>query len=214
MKLQSALFLLLISIVSNRVGAQTKYGLRVGFSLANQSLKLNPPSFPAQSLESKPLVGFQIGAFIKSKLTSKLKLVTELNYSTIGSRIKYSPTPYVNPDGSIFFLTGSEYYNEKISQIEIPIFLQYNIIEQFYVGIGPIVGIHLSSKVDNFQNSSFKTNYYQPIDLGAGLLAGCNIYKKIDLNLKYNLGLINVNKRDFSTIKNRTFNFSVLYSFK
>jgi hypothetical protein len=91
--------------------------------------------------------------------------------------------------------------------------LQYNIIEQFYVGIGPIVGITLSSKVDNFQNSSFKTEYYKPIDLGAGLLAGCNVYKRIDLNLKYNVGLIKVAKREYSTINNRVISFSVLYSF-
>jgi hypothetical protein len=107
MKLQSVLFLLLFSFISNGVSAQTQYGLKAGFNLANQNVTLNLPGTPSQNLDSKLLAGYEIGAFIKSRLTSKFKLATELNYSTNGSKVKYSATPYVNPDGSIAFLNNA-----------------------------------------------------------------------------------------------------------
>lgn len=210
MKFKTILFFLL-TFVSNFVFGQAKYGFKVGINFADQYKKINPPGYPEEKLETKMLTGFQIGAFLKHNINDKLSLGTEVNFSLHGSKTKYGRTDFiVNPDGTISGATTG-YYNDKIYQIEIPIFIQYNI-NQFYLGLGPTIGIKNNSKIDNYQNNDFKSTYYNSIDFGANSILGYSISKKLELNLRYSYGLINIDNRDYSNIKNRTLSISVLYS--
>lgn len=153
-----------------------------------------------------------MGIFLKRKLNQKFSLATELNFSTIGSKTKYVRTDFLaNPDGTISGPTTG-YYNDKIHEIEIPIFLQYNI-KQFYLGLGPTIGIKMASKIGNYQNTSFNSTNYNLLDFGASSIIGYSVQKKTDLTLKYFYGLINTDKGDYPIItKNRVVSFSVLYS--
>ena len=210
MKLQVALLILVLPF-SNILFGQTKYGVKAGVNFSDQYKKIRPPGYPVEKDETKPLAGFQLGTFLKHKLNQKFSLATELNFSTIGSKTKYLRTDFiVNPDGTISGPTTG-YYNDKIQQIEIPVFLQYNI-KQFYLGLGPTIGIKISSKIENYQNNSFNSTYYNSLDFGASSIIGYSVQEKIDLTLKYNYGLINTDKRDYSIIKNRVVSFSVLYN--
>jgi hypothetical protein len=210
MKLNITLCFLALLLTNISIG-QTRYGLKAGVNISNQHKKINPPGYPAEKIETKPLAGFQLGAFLKHKLNQKFNFATELNFSDLGSKTKYTRTDFiVNPNGTISGpITG--YYNDNIQQIEIPIFLQYNV-KQFYLGLGPTIGIKISSRIDNYQNSSFSSTYYNSLDFGASSIIGYSIQKKVDLALKYNYGIINTDKRDHSIINNRVANFSVLYT--
>ncbi|MDP4265250.1 MAG: porin family protein [Bacteroidota bacterium] len=212
MKLQATLSFLVL-LLSNIVTGQINYGVKAGITLSDQYKKINPPGYPAENLETKILPGFEAGVFLKHHLNDKLSLAAELNYSLIGSKTKYTRTDFiVNPDGSISGPTTG-YYNDKIQRIEIPLFLQYNL-DKFYLALGPAIGIKLSSKISHYQNSSFKSAYYRPLDLGAGAIMGYPVCKKMDLTLKYNFGFTDADNRDYSIIKNRVLTFSVLYSLK
>jgi len=211
MKLQIAL-LSLVLLFSNILIGQTKYGIKAGVNFSDQYKKISPPGYPVGKEETKPLAGFQLGTFLKHKLNQKFSLAAELNFSAIGSKTKYVRTDFiVNPDGTISGPTTG-YYNDKIQELELPIFLQYNI-KQFYLGLGPTIGIKISSKTENYQNMSFNSTNYNLLDFGASSIIGYSVQKKTDLTLKYFYGLINTDKRDYPIItKNRVVSFSVLYS--
>ena len=77
-----------------------------------------------------------------------------------------------------------------------------------------MMGIKVSSKIENFQNNSFSSSYYKSLDFGASSIVGYSIHEMVDIAFKYNYGLIDTDKRDYSTNNNRVVNFSVLYSLK
>lgn len=198
-------------LFSSILVGQTHYGLKAGVNISNQQKKINPPGYSSEKIETKLLPGFQLGAFLKHELNQKFSLATELNFSTLGSKTEYTRTDFViNPDGTISG-ESSGYYNDKIQQIEIPVFFQYNV-KKFYFGLGPTIGIKISSKIDNYQNTSFNSKHYNTFDFGVSPIIGYSIQKKVDLTLKYNYGLTNADNRDYSTINNRVANFSVLYT--
>ena len=203
-------FLLFAVCISFFVFAQTTYGFKAGVNMSNQYKKINPPGYSIEKIDTKILPGFQVGAFIKQQLSKDLKLAAEFNFSAIGSKTKYNRTDFVvNPDGSVTGATTG-FYNDKIQQLEIPLLLQYNL-HQFYIGLGPAVGLKLSSKINNFQNTSFKNDSYKPVDISACAVIGCTVYKKTDFNLRYSYAFTDIDKRDYSLVKNRVLNFSVLY---
>lgn len=211
MKLHVVLLFFVLTF-SNIIIAQTKYGIKAGVNFSDQYKKVSPPAYSVGKQETKPLAGFQLGTFLKHKLNREFSLATELNFSAIGSKTKYLRTDLIiNPDGTISGPTTG-YYNDKIHEIEIPIFLQYNI-KQFYLGLGPTIGIKISSKIDNYQNMSFNSTNYNLLDFGASSIIGYSVQKKIDLTLKYFYGLINTDKGNYPIVtKNRVVSFSVLYS--
>ena len=165
-----------------------------------------------KTIETKVYPGFQIGAFFNYNLHKEFSLTTELNFSLLGSKTKYTRTDFiVNPDGSISGAT-SGYYNDKIYQLEIPVFIKYNI-SRVSMGIGPMVGIKLSSTIDDYQDSSFKNTYYRPIDFGINAVMDYSLNNRIGVNVKYNYGVTDNDEREYSVVKNRYLCFAITYIF-
>lgn len=206
------LFFLIIStlLIGQYAISQNIFGLKAGLNLSNQKKTFSTPQNPStQTQNTKELLGYQFGVFYKIKINEKLVFSTEVIFSEIGSKTPYTTEQQVlNPDGI------QHYFNDKMGYIEIPLSLQYTL-NKLYFGIGPSIAFKVFSKITNFETETYNTAYYKTLDATGNILAGCKFSKKIDLNLRYSYGLLNVHEdNNYVTTKNRFLNLSFLYSLK
>jgi hypothetical protein len=135
---------------------------------------------------------------------------SELNFSLVGSKI-----PYLTRDDSADSVYVDRQYNGTVGYLEVPLSIQYKV-HRFYVGVGPGVAFRLFNKKLN----SVYINNYKTLDVSGNLLAGYKIAKRLDVNVRYSYGLLNIlnyNDQSYDTrmsLKNRFLNLSVLYSLK
>jgi Outer membrane protein beta-barrel domain len=201
--LMNKTFLLIIGIVilSHAASSQSHFGIKAGVNLANQVKTISIPQVPSTTQDTKPFVGYQFGMFYKAKLQERLWLSAEANFSVIGSSMTL-----VASDGNSYNT------QEKLGYIELPFTLQYKIAK-IYFGAGPSIGFKVFSKITNFENRSFDIPYYQTMDAGGNILAGYSVSKKLDVNVRYNHGFMNLYKDPgYAKAKNRFFNLSLLYT--
>ena len=204
--------LLLISLLALGQSAvsQSAFGLKASLNLSNHSKTVTFPQFPPPyKRETKPMLGYQFGAFYSSPIGSKLTVVAEANFSLIGSRNQYvTEQIMLNPDGKTY------YYNDRIGYLEIPLILRYNF-NKFYLGLGPSVAIKLFSKITNIENRTTKGFNYRSLDAAANVVVGYKISKKLEVNLRYSYGMMNILEDRFNQVtKNRFLNLSLLYLLK
>jgi hypothetical protein len=79
------LLITVTGIFSNIANGQSHFGFKGGVNLANQVKKISIPQVPVTTQDTKPFVGYQVGAFYKAKLHEKLWISAEANFSVIGS---------------------------------------------------------------------------------------------------------------------------------
>jgi hypothetical protein len=206
------IFVLIIALSAfgHNAFCQNTFGLKAGVNLSNQAKTFTTPQNPTpQPNKTKPLWGYMFGVFYKAKVNKNWAIAAETNFSLVGSKTQYlTEEQILNPDGV------THYCNDKISYIEVPLSLQYNL-NKLYFGAGPGIVFKVSSRLTNFENSTYKTPYYKTLDLSANVLMGYQLAKKWDVNFRYSYGLLNIHEDNmYIKTKNRFFNLSVLYSFK
>ena len=183
--------------------SQSRFGLKAGINLANQTKSISIPQVPNIKINTEPFVGYQLGVFYKSKLSKSLSLSAETNFSVIGSGMTLSDS-----EGKIYDT------NEKLGYIELPITLQYSL-NKLYVGAGPSIGIKVFSKLVGFENNTFDITSYKNIDAAGNILIGYGLSNNLDLNARYSHGIVNIIKDPgYAKTNNRFFNLSLLYYFK
>jgi hypothetical protein len=186
--------------------AQHSLGLKAGVNLADQRKNAGESFLPATyQEETRSLMGYQIGVFYKTSLGKAWRLSIEPALSQIGSRNYYLVESNLNEP-------SKQYYKDKVSYIDIPVTLQYSL-KSFYVGAGPGIALRVGSRWTEFENRSFKTDYYKTFDASANFLAGYAFCEKLDANFRYSYGLLNVRDKDrFLETKNQFASFSILYT--
>jgi hypothetical protein len=198
-------FLLVTGILlfAHAAKSQSQFGVKAGVNLANEEKFIGYPDGSSMKQETKPFVGYQLGAFYKAKLHTRLLLAAEANFSVIGSGMKLS-----TPDGQVVDA------HEKLGYIELPLTIQYKL-GKIYLGAGPGIGCKVLSKITNFQDGSYKIPYYRTLDASANALAGFSATDKLDVNVRYSHGLMNLYKGGGSAeAKYKFFNLSILYALK
>lgn len=183
--------------------SQSRFGIKAGFNLANQSKIISIPQLPSIQQNTKTLIGYQFGVFYKTLLSKNLSLSVEPAISVIGSSMTL-----IGSDGDSYDT------DEKLGYIELPLTFQY-AIKKLYFGLGPSMGLKLFSKLSGFENRTFDITNYKSMDAAGNILVGYSLSDKIDLNARYSHGLINIIKNiGYAETKNRFFNFSVLFYLK
>ena len=67
--------------------SQSCFGLKAGLNLANQVKTISIQQVPTRTQDTKPFVGYQLGAFYKTKSYKQFFVSAEANFSVIGSSI-------------------------------------------------------------------------------------------------------------------------------
>lgn len=140
-------------------------------------------------------VGYHLGGYALYKLNKKISIQPELLYSMQGQ-----------------YFTNVTYSNLKttLHYINIPIMIKYYLVGSLNVQVGPQLGILVSSKgdlipYDNTGNIAGRpifnqdlNSYLKTTDLSVAFGAGIHLPGNIDLNVRYNIGVTNINKNSGS----------------
>jgi len=137
--------------------SQNRFGIKAGLNVANQHVTITVPEEPTIAEDTKPIVGYQAGAFYRIKLSTKLSLHTEANFSVIGSK-----RTLMTPDLQMYDA------KEKLGYVEVPLILEYSI-NKFHAGVGASAGFKLFGKLTNFEDKTFDIPYYRTMDVAGDL---------------------------------------------
>lgn len=122
--------------------------------------------------DSSTLIGFHFGGLAEFMvITEKLSLQPEVLFSTQGAKS--------DADEDL-----------KLNYITVPVMFKYYFLEYFSVEAGPRVGFLISAKEGN---SDVKDSYNE-IDFGVDAGVNYDITKKIFAQLRYDYGIIDVQK--------------------
>jgi hypothetical protein len=201
--------------------AQVQFGVKAGLGI-NELMTMDHPitivNGNNQTMRYFPISTFTGGGFASIPLTKKLTLQPELVYSLQGA----TGRPEQN-----YLVTVTEDY--RFSYLNIPVLVKYKLPQAFFVETGPQIGLLLSGKIDETEVGSNNTNSYniksqlKSTDLswvfGVGYCSPFNI----GVDIRYNLGLENVNQASTEaltnypipngTMKNSVVQFGVFYIF-
>ena len=116
------------------------------------------------------LVGFHIGGFAEFMVMEKFDLQPELLLSTQGAK-------YDSADLNLIY-------------INLPVMGKYQVTDFFSIEAGPQIGFLVSAKEDDVD----VIDSYNTIDFCVNLGVGYNLNEKMMLQLRYNLGLSEIEK--------------------
>lgn len=142
-------------------------------------------------------ISFHLGLMGHIHLSNQFALQPELVYSAQGA--KY---PVAGEDVSL-----------NLNYVNVPVLFQYMFDNGFRIQAGPQLGILASAKSE-LNNADLKDDF-ENIDLGLGLGASyINPETNFGIDLRYNLGLSNINKIGNTNYYNRGIQAGVFYLFK
>ena len=205
--------LILAAVAVFTIGAATaqdmKFGVKAGLNLANTT---------ANGASMK--VGGNFGVFGDFKVSDKFSVQPEILYSMQGA--KASAT---NSFGGI---TVTDEVTQSLGYINIPVMGKFLVTNDLSLQVGPQIGFLMTVKEEYVQtsnnqsvvpNSTFsstdKTNF-NSVDFGLNFGVGYNITEKFMVDLRYNLGLSEIEKNlpsGVSASKNRVVSVNFGYSF-
>jgi hypothetical protein len=144
--------------------------------------------------------GFHAGLLGHIHLAPQLALQPEVVYSSQGAK-------YTLPGGAETKL--------NLDYINVPVLFQYMFDNGFRLQAGPQVGFLVSAKSETGSVKTDVKDNFNTIDFGLGAGAGyVHVPSGFGVDLRYNLGLSNINENDAVKSHNRGFQAGVFYLFK
>ena len=166
-------------------------GLKFGYNLA-------AVSFDGDG-ETAQRHGFHVGFYGESFLTESIALQAEFLYSQQGYEIE--------ADGGTF--------TQKLDYINVPLLLKLYPDENFFIEVGPQIGLAISHKeeFDNNFNLFDTSQEFDPssFDYGVNFGGGFKTNSGVSLGVRYHLGLGDI--YDEGSPKNRVWQFSLGFDF-
>jgi opacity protein-like surface antigen len=185
-------------VLFTTVNAQTKFGVKAGYSLSKLNSDENLSSVDGVNGTLKSKSGFYIGALVEHKLTNKFALQGEVQYANLGGKAEVG----------ISGITVVENFN--LNRIVIPVAAKYYATPELGIYAGPFVSFRTNTNVNvkvkgaqsNPQALSAAENYLEnAFDNGLkssefGLFFGAeyNAYKGLFFDARYSFGLSNMIK--------------------
>jgi len=203
-------------LVSNIFGQEitTKYGLKAGLNYSKYTPNLEIDG--VEVLDFNRRVGFYAGGYISFGFSDILKLQPELLFALQGTNT--SSEIEFRPSGDAVSVVGEFKTSITESTISIPILLQLYPSEKFYFELGPQIGyiIGRKEKVINDPFVEFGSPFgvsencssCDKFDFGGALGVGYIVSERININIRYFVGLIERN----NTIKSSFLNFGLEYN--
>jgi len=152
--------LVLLTLLSSAAMAQVEFGLKAGAMLSNTKV-IDADSLPGTDAK----VSFLMGGFLNIPINDKFGVRPELLYAN----------------------KGNENYNRHY--INLPIMLQYNLIDKLKIEVGPDIGYLLGPSSGNTRSNDTKD-----LDIGINLGVSYDILDKLNIGLRYNMGIIDTHE--------------------
>lgn len=161
-----------------------RIGIKGGVNLSN---------FFTQDIDDEnALIGFNAGLFVKMPVAKSFSIQPELYYITKGSEVSYNN----------LFATGNARF--RLSYLEMPVLLVWNINSNFNIHGGPCLAYLLNGAVSNTSSAplfdfekNIDINDYNKMDASIAVGAAIDI-RKISIGVRYNYGVSTIGKeRDY-----------------
>jgi len=188
--MKNLLLLLVLSSSLTVSRAQVKYGGKIGLNLSDFT--------GDEADEAKSKVGFNFGGFAEIPVADAFAVKPELVFSKQGAK-----TEITSVDSKF-----------KLSYINIPVLVKYNTSSGFFVETGPQVGFLVSAKVKADNVLVDVKDQFKTTDFSWAFGLGYDIIEyDFGVNLRYNLGLVNIADGGNSDLKNSVFQLGVYKTF-
>lgn len=179
--LRSSLLLILAFGSIYSVRGQVKFGVQAGMGLSdvvaiNRS-QTSGITYNDDYYEIKPSITFGFSALFP--ITDRFKLITLLQYTNKGTRLTNSS----NDDGFL-----------DLRYVSMPLMIRYNITPSWFLEIGPEIAYLFNASIRKI--SSDEAQYHNLIDVGINTGVGYYLTEKINVGVRYYLGLIDINNEE------------------
>ena len=191
--MKKILFIACLSVVSLSLKAQgvhVNWGVKAGLNLATLNIEDDTTDYSL-----KP--SFNAGLLAHIHFSEDFALQPELIYS--GQGTKYS-------------LAGDD-YNLNLSYINLPVLLQYMFGGGFRVETGPQVGALISANSKVGSNSEDIKDNFNTMDFSWVFGLGYVSASGFGGDVRYNLGISNINKTDPPKTRNSVIAVGLFYQF-
>ena len=205
--------LILAAVAVFTFGAATaqdmKFGVKAGLNLANTT---------ADGASMK--VGGNFGVFGDFKVSDKFSVQPEILYSMQGAK--------ASTTASAGSFTITDERTQSLGYINIPVMGKFSVTNDLSLQVGPQIGFLMTVKEEVVQTSNNQSIFanqtfsstdktgYNSVDFGLNFGVGYNITEKFMVDLRYNLGLSEIEKNVPSGVtasKNRVVSVNFGYSF-
>ncbi|MBT8267303.1 MAG: PorT family protein [Bacteroidia bacterium] len=181
------LTLILSSIAQESTDRSSTAGLKGGYNLAAVSYD--------DDSETGQRHGFHIGFYGESFLSKAVALQLEVNYSQQGYELK----------------DGGGTFTQKLNYINLPVMLKIYLDTNFFLEVGPQVGLAISHKEEFDSNFNlFDTSQEfdpQNFDWGVNFGGGFKTDTGVTIGVRYHSGMGDI--YDEGNPKNRVWQFSI-----
>lgn len=182
------LLLIACCIVGIPAMAQVEPGIKVGGNISD---------LHSDGSSSHTKVGLHVGALAHIHLSDQFALQPELVYSRQGAKSKAS---------------GND-ISVHLDYLNVPVLIQYMFSNGLRIQTGPQLGFMLSAKAESGNESQNVKDRYNSIDLSLPIGVGYLTESGFGVDVRYVLGLSNVNEDDDNKVTNRVLQLGVFYQF-
>jgi hypothetical protein len=175
-------------------GAQVRFGIKAGYNLTTL-IYSGTVTLDGEKLKS----GFNAGVYANISFSKSFSLIPEITYSDQGAGFQNN------------LATGTLSYD----YLNVPVLIRYKIPMGIYFETGLQASILLSANEKNngtttsIMYKTYSSDFAWPIGLGYQLP-----YKHFGIDLRYNLGFINILKSYSDVnVKNSVFQLGIFYTF-
>lgn len=157
---------------------------------------MNVSSLTGDVINPKAKVGMHFGALVQVSLSEYFSIQPEVVYSLEGNKSS----------------GGNQNINTNLNMLNIPVMLQYEIVDGFLLEAGPQIGFFLSAKQKAGNQSVDIKNVVKGTNFGMGVGAGWRHDSGFGVGARYNFGLSNIyNGQGNAKIKSNAFQISLYY---
>lgn len=200
------LFLLSVNYIANSQNDIPVFGIKAGSNFSQYTPDFKVDNTSLQS-EFTPKFGYYFGGFANLRIKDNLRLQTELLFTNNGTKVKYDVTVAV--PGSFnagTFVSGEYEYNLNEFNVSVPISLQYQFSNKFFIEAGFMFNYVLFAKqrIINYPLENAEENLFDNpeenldrFDLAGLLGLGFKFSKDINFNLRYSLSILERNSSAF-----------------
>jgi len=178
----------LLGIMFTTKAQNLQFGLKGGVNFASLNGDISD--------DFKNRTAFHVGMLVEMKVSTNLAIQPELLYSSKGA-------------------TDKEYDESlKVNYIYLPVMVKYFLNDGLSIQGGPQIGVLMSavSEVDG-GNEDFKDDL-KKTDLGLNFGLGYNLTNNLNIGMRYNIGLSNINNVEgLGEVNTSTLQISLGYLF-
>jgi opacity protein-like surface antigen len=165
-----------------------KFGAKAGLYISK---------FTGDAKKSDSKVGFQVGAFGEFKISEKFAIQPELLFSNLGAK------------ETVIGIKRTYNFN----YIVVPVMAKYYVANKFALEAGPQIGFLTSAKLKVDGQTRDIKELFNSTDFGLNIGAGYDVAEKINIGLRYTIGLSNIEK-DSGDSKSGNGNFALAVGYK